>query len=373
MPNRLSGDEEGQGSVAQAEERDLARLMDRDHLPALDGVRAVAVLLVMFSHSPLGRAPGDLGVSAFFVLSGFLITWLLLRERADTGSISLRRFYARRTLRIFPAYYVFLLVSLVADTLLGTPWTLGLAAAAFLYAMNYYSALLGHPSTSLAHCWSLAVEEQFYLLWPWLFRALAPRGPGTLAKWLAGLTVGVMTWRCVLYLGFGVPEAYAYNAFDTRFDNLAIGCLLAVGLGDARVRRVASRLAASQLLPLATLALLWISRERISNAWHHGPGFTVDACLLAVLLAQLVQLTHTPLWSWLEHPAVRYVGRISYPMYLWPAWGLSAGRHATLLPPAARFALGVAITVAFASASYAFVEKPFLRLKRRYELHRPGA
>lgn len=359
--------------MAEAGQRDLAQMLERDHLPALDGVRAVAVLLVMFSHSPLGRAPGDLGVSAFFVLSGFLITWLLLRERADTGGISLRRFYVRRTLRIFPAYYVFLLLSLVADSVLGTPWTLGLAAAAFLYGMNYYNALLGHPSTSLAHCWSLAVEEQFYLLWPWLFRALAPHGRGTLAKWLSGIIVGVMTWRCVLYLGLGVHEAYAYNAFDTRFDNLAIGCLLAVGLGDERVRRIATRLARFQLLPLATLVLLWISRERISNAWHHGPGFTVDAVLLAVLLVQTIQLTHTRLWSWLDHPAVRAVGRISYPMYLWHAWGLSAGRHATLLPPEGRFALGVVLTIALASASYVLVEKPFLRLKRRYELHRPEA
>lgn len=359
--------------MAQAFERDLARLLERDHLPAFDGVRAVAVLLVMFSHSPLGRAPGDLGVSAFFVLSGFLITWLLLRERADTGSISLRRFYARRTLRIFPAYYVFLLVSLVADTVLGTPWTFGLAAAAFLYGMNYYNALLGHPSTSLAHCWSLAVEEQFYLLWPWLFRALAPRGDAALVKWLSGVVIAVMSWRCVLTLGFGASEAYAYNAFDTRFDNLAIGCLLAVGLGQERFRQMAARLATSQLLPFVTLALLWISRERISDAWHHGPGFTVDAVLLAVLLLQLVQLTRAPLWSWLEHPAVRALGRISYPMYLWHAWGLSAGRHVTLLPPIGRFALGVAFTIALATASYVLVEKPFLRLKRRYERHRPSA
>ncbi len=355
--------------MPEHEARDLAELIERDHLPALDGVRAVAVLLVMFSHSPLGHVPGDLGVSAFFVLSGFLITWLLLRERAETGTISLRRFYARRTLRIFPAYYVFLLLSLAADTALGTPWTLGLAAAAFLYGMNYYNAFLGHPSTSLAHCWSLAVEEQFYLIWPWLFRALVARGQRTLVTALVAIIAGVMAWRCLLYLGLGVPEAYAYNAFDTRFDNLAVGCLLAVGLGDARARRAATHLARSQLLPLVTLALLWISRERISNAWHHGPGFTVDALLLAVLLVQLVQLSRAPLWRWLEHPGVRYVGRISYPMYLWHAWGLSAARHVDALPPLGRFALGVALTLGVASASYFFVEKPFLRLKRRYERH----
>jgi peptidoglycan/LPS O-acetylase OafA/YrhL len=85
---------------------------------------------------------------------------------------------------------------------------------------------------------------------------------------------------------------------------------------------------------------------------------------------QVVQLSRTPLWRWLEHPGVRYVGRISYPMYLWHAWGLSAASHVTLLRPGGRFALGVAFTLGLASASYFLVEKPFLRLKRRYELHR---
>jgi peptidoglycan/LPS O-acetylase OafA/YrhL len=341
--------------------------LERDHLPALDGVRAIAVLMVMAAHSPFGHIPGDLGVSAFFVLSGFLITWLLLRERADTGEVSLRRFYLRRTLRIFPAYYVFLIFSLVADTFLGAPWSAGLFVAGFLYLMNYYNAFLGHPATSLAHCWSLAVEEQFYLIWPWIFRAIAPRGRRALVTTLFALALGVMTWRCILFFGFGASEAYVYNAFDTRFDNLAVGCLLAVGLGDPRVRRAAARLAAAAWLPLVTLVLLWTSRMWISEAWHFGPGFTVDAVLLAVLLVQLVQLTASPLWRWLEHPVTRYIGRISYPMYLWHAWGLSLARHVTVLPASVRFALGVLFTVGLASASFYFVERPFLRLKRRYE------
>jgi peptidoglycan/LPS O-acetylase OafA/YrhL len=359
--------------VQNAGKRDLDRLLERDHLPALDGVRAVAVLVVMQSHSRFNALPGDLGVSAFFVLSGFLITWLLLREREDTGAISLRGFYFRRTLRIFPAYYVFLVASLAADTLLGALWTAGLAAAGFLYGMNYYNAFLGHPATSLAHCWSLAVEEQFYLIWPWMFRSLAPRGTRTLVRALVALTLGVMAWRCFLYLGLRVGEAYVYNAFDTRFDNLAVGCLLAVGLGSARVRAVAAQIGRWQVLPLVTLLLLWISRTRISNDWHYGPGFTVDAILLAVLLVQLMQLSTTLMWRWLEHPVVRYLGQISYPMYLWHAWGQSAGRHMPVLSPELRFVLGVAFTILFASGSYAFVEKPFLRLKRRYELHRATA
>lgn len=349
----------------------LDERLDRTHLPALDGVRAVAVFVVIFSHSPLGSFPGDLGVSAFFVLSGFLITWLLLREREDTGTISLRRFYLRRTLRIFPAYYAFLAFSFLADWWLGTAWSAGLATAALLYGMNYYNAFLGHPSTSLAHCWSLAVEEQFYLVWPWLFRRIAPNGLAALARLLCGLTIAVAAWRSLLRFGFDVGQAYLYNAFDTRFDTLAVGCLLAVGLRSPNVRRLAERTAARSWLPIVPLVALGASRMA-SPDWRFGPGLTIEALLLAMLLVQLVQLAETPLWRWLEHPAVRYLGRISYPMYLWHAWGLSLGKRASFVAPGLRFALGVAITVGLASLSWALIERPFLRLKVRYETPHPG-
>lgn len=352
--------------------RDLDRLLSRSHLPALDGVRAVAVFVVMSSHSAVATIPGDLGVSGFFVLSGFLITWLLLREHDRAGSVSLRRFYARRTLRIFPAYYVFLALSFVADAILGTPWTLGLGAAALFYLMNYYNAFLGHPGTSIAHTWSLAVEEQFYLFWPWLFRRVVPFGRRALARTLAMLALGVMAWRCLLFLVLGASEAYVYNAFDTRFDNLAVGCLLAVLLADAGPRRFAERFGRSAWMPVPTLALLWISRTSGAD-WHYGPGFTIDAVLLAILLVQLMQLADTPAWRWLDHPTIRYLGRISYPMYLWHGWGLSAARHVDVLPKEARFVLGVLLTIGVASASYALIEKPFLRMKKRYEPTPPAA
>ena len=120
----------------------------------------------MVYHFGIDAVPGDLGVSAFFVLSGFLITWLLLKEYRDTGTISLRRFYTRRMLRIFPAYYVFVAASFAIDTVRGDHWRPGLGLSALLYVVNYYNAFQGHPATSIAHAWSLGIEEQFYLLWP---------------------------------------------------------------------------------------------------------------------------------------------------------------------------------------------------------------
>ncbi|HEX9393047.1 MAG TPA: acyltransferase, partial [Gemmatimonadales bacterium] len=205
----------------------LLRTLAGSRLPALDGLRAVAVFTVMIYHFGINAVPGDLGVSAFFVLSGFLITWLLLKEHGATGDVSLRQFYTRRVLRIFPAYYAFIVLTYAADHLRGQAWPPGLAPSALFYLVNYFNALHGHPTTSIAHAWSLGIEEQFYLLWPLLLLVLLRGGVARVARALVILIVVVVAWRCVLLLGLHVDRAYLYNAFDTRFDNLAVGCLLA--------------------------------------------------------------------------------------------------------------------------------------------------
>jgi peptidoglycan/LPS O-acetylase OafA/YrhL len=345
---------------------DLGATLARQHLPALDGLRTVAVLTVMAYHAGYDRVPGDLGVTGFFVLSGFLITWLLLRELRASGAISIRAFYVRRTLRIFPAYYLFIAASIAADRVLGDPWSGGEVAAALGYAVNYFHAFHGHTGHA-AHTWSLAVEEQFYLLWPAVFLLLARGGPRVLSGGLTGLIVGVFCWRAYLYLARGAPPHYVYNAFDTRFDSLAIGCLLAA-LAErpaflARVR-VAARW---PWLPLITLGLLFSSRTLVSDDYHYAAGFSVDSALVALLIVQLLQLHATPLWSWLERPSVRYLGRISYPLYLWHGWALTLGHKLHMLPLALRFAAGLAASVAVASVSYYCVERPCLALRPRLE------
>lgn len=160
----------------------LGEALSRRTIPGLDGLRAMSVLVVVAYHFGFEAVPGDLGVSAFFVLSGFLITWLLLQEYRRTEGISLRRFYLRRTMRIFPAYYLFGMFSIAVDTVRGHSWSSGLIASSVLYVMNYYNAIQGHPSTPVAHAWSLAIEEQFYLLWPILFLTFIRKGIGVLSR-----------------------------------------------------------------------------------------------------------------------------------------------------------------------------------------------
>ena len=344
----------------------LEEAMGRRHLPALDGLRWVAVLVVMVYHFGWQAVPGDLGVAGFFVLSGFLITWLLLREHEDTGTVSLPGFYVRRTLRIFPAYYAFVALSVGLDLLRGDVRIRPAIVPALTYTVNYYNALHGHPTSSVTHAWSLAVEEQFYLLWPFAFLLAARWGRAGVARVLAGAVAAVVTWRAFLYLGGFVDGAYVYNAFDTRFDNLAIGCLLAVVLTSPDKLRRLGAVAWPPWSPLVTVALLVSSRSLISDAWHYAFGLTVEAVLVAVLITQLLALHAHPTWRWLDRPAVRYLGMLSYPLYLYHGYGISVGRRLPL-PEGLQLVASIAASVLIAAASYHLLERRFLRLKERLQ------
>jgi peptidoglycan/LPS O-acetylase OafA/YrhL len=341
----------------------LEKVLRNRHLPALDGLRAVAVAVVMVYHSGVEAVPGDLGVTAFFVLSGFLITWLLLKERDRTGSVSLRNFYLRRALRIFPAYFVFVGVSLALDFALGDPWSRIDVISAFTYTINYRNALFGHVGP-IAHAWSLGIEEQFYLLWPFLLILLDR--VGKLRQGLGWIIAGVCLWRSLLFLGFGLPDHYVYNALDTRFDSLAIGCLMAVLTQAPRFIALAPRLAARAWYPLPVILLLYVSRRLVGPDWHYSLGFSVDSILMALIILQLMQLSTSSAWRWLDSRFAVWMGAVSYPLYLWHIWGLGLAdnitRSSAFLPNAI---LGFVLSFGLASASYYGVEKYFLGIKDR--------
>lgn len=333
-------------------------------MPALDGIRAVSVFLVILSHGGIGGG-GSLGVNAFFVVSGFLITHLLLKEHDASGAISLRDFYLRRSLRIFPAYYVFLALSLTVDHFQGDLRSKDDAVAALLYLQNYRNAMFGHSDSSVALSWSLGVEEQFYLLWPGVLLVLLATGSWSAKRFLILSIGGVLAWRCLAYGVLDFSQSWAYNAFDCRFDSLAIGCLLSVGLRDAGVRYQFERLGRSWLPPLLTVLLIMLPTYLAPRGWKHSVGFTYEALLVSVLIAQLLQQSGRGPWAWLEWRWIRYLGAISYSLYLYHGWGLGLGDNFQSLPHWAQFVLGCVAGVFLASCSYLFVEKPFLRLKDR--------
>jgi peptidoglycan/LPS O-acetylase OafA/YrhL len=359
VPSAIRGEAAARGDAVQFSDRIASA-----HIPGLDGLRAVAVGgVLLFHYGVLPFWAGGVGVSLFFVISGFLITHLLLKEYEQHGTISLRSFYVRRALRIFPAYYVFLAFSFILMRRLGQEADGKLFASAITYAIDYVEAIGHYRSTLISHSWSLAVEEQFYLLWPAALVLLLRRGANVLQN-IAVAALAIVLWRIAL-IAAGY-SAYIYYAFETRADYLLVGCAIAVGARSAWMDTVSSRLSAYGANPLLSLALCIALFVMPFARFGVSVGHTLMAVCLGAFLVQSICLSATPMWRWLEWEPVRYVGRISYPIYLYH-------QAATKLLPAnlslrwsVQLLVSGLITLALAMASYHIVERPFLQLKERW-------
>ncbi len=288
-------------------------------------------MIVILFHGGFGLrgVPGGFGVTVFFVLSGFLITWLLLKEHAKTGSVSLRSFYVRRTLRIVPVFWAYWLTVVAFLTLRHKPIAWAHAFSALLYVSNYYSALLGDPENALSHTWSLAVEEQFYLLWPAMFVAFFCCARRAIA-WLIVLIVAIWSYRVVRIaaLGEGQYHSYYYYAFETRSDALLVGCLLAFVLAQQRWGRFWGLVTAHPVLLVATVLAAGVVSTVASwtGIWwtEYIVAGSLGPVLVAVGIVQAMAFSATHGWRWLESPVARYLGLISYSLYLWQQWTLDA-------------------------------------------------
>jgi peptidoglycan/LPS O-acetylase OafA/YrhL len=338
------------------------------HHPALDGARGVAVTLVILFHTWSVAAPGGLiGVDLFFVLSGFLITTLLLVEGSVTGRISLARFYTRRVLRLMPALVLLLPVCVVAaalapgsqlggSTLRAVPFTLGYVAN-WAYA---YGADLG----ALAHTWSLSVEEQFYLLWPLLLIALL-RWAGPRAA-LAACCWGVLLVFALraLMVARGAPWLAVYGGSETRADALLAGCALALAAHLGLFRRLpAALVAAAGVAGLAGLA--WVVHLVDPYGWLLHGGFTGVAVCCVLLLAALAVRPWAPLVRLFEFRPLVQLGKVSYGVYLWHFPLILVLYPEVGSRGVASFVVVTAVAYTLASLSYGLVEAPFLRLKGR--------
>jgi peptidoglycan/LPS O-acetylase OafA/YrhL len=347
---------------------DLQFKLSQRHIPGLDGLRAVAVFLVIFYHFGFMYVPGGDGVMMFFVLSGFLITWLLLQEETRTGEVSLSGFYRRRFLRIFPAFDVYwlLVIILLLITHKHIPW--GNAFSALFYVSDYYNASHGDPNSAFSHTWSLAIEEQFYLLWPLIFYRLR-HNLKLMTKVLASAIVAVWIYRIVLCFLVRVDQGWIYAAFDTRMDQLAVGCLVAVLLKRSAFKSFWQAVCSHPWLPLITIGLLALSIYDggfVVRRYRDVVGFALEPVLVAVLLVQLIAFSSEKLWRWIEWPLLRFLGRISYSLYLYQQLTLFSIRKRLVGEPVIiQLIVAVIGTTIVASISYFAIERPFLRLKTR--------
>jgi peptidoglycan/LPS O-acetylase OafA/YrhL len=333
-------------------------------IPGLDGIRGIAAMMVVLYHFGFTRVPGGHGVLVFFVLSGFLITWILLNEHERTGAISLRGFYARRALRILPAFYAFMVVAVVllVVTHRRIVWT-QVAAAAF-YGANYFNAVVPEERRNgvLSHLWSLATEEQFYVVWPLCVAALA-RSARTLIGALAGVIVTLWVYRGGLAYSGGDPE-YIYNAFETRADALLVGCLAAVLVKRALLESFWNAVTSSPVAPLLTMSVFGMLTQLAPGyqvAWSlKAPVETVLAAIMIVQMA--VMSARSPWWRWLNAPVMRFLGRMSYSVYLYQQIGASP-HILREYPWPVRLLVCLPLTLALAAMSHYAIEKPFLRMK----------
>jgi peptidoglycan/LPS O-acetylase OafA/YrhL len=346
-------------------------------LPQLDGLRCLAVAMVVLAHLgflltmslPTRRLLSPVllndGVELFFILSGFLITAILLRERQRFGQASLRLFYLRRVLRIVPAFYVFLaVVGVLAATGRAAVTTNDLAASA-AYVWDY----VPHVVPWIEHTWSLAVEEQFYLLWPFLLVLVRPRWAAAIALTLVTMAPVV---RVLTYVGAHKPGATAH----ARMDALLIGCLLALApvAWPVAYRRATSVLLRWRADLAGAVVYLLVLPYQLSPYLHvpvapdvrFAVGLTLEALAGVLLLLGLVERPAGGLARTLATPPLRHLGVVSYSIYLWQQPFLIPQVH---LPVAVRI-VGLLVV---AEASHWLVERPFLRLKRRFEGSRTAA
>jgi peptidoglycan/LPS O-acetylase OafA/YrhL len=354
----------------------LERILSQDKTPALDGVRAIAITLVVVFHLHIKairaweESLGRTGVTLFFVLSGFLITWLLLKEDRRTGTVSLANFYMRRFLRIFPGFYCFWIVYVGLALLAHKHVSWGNCVAALFYVNNYYWPLVGGGEGSMLLTWSLGVEEQFYIVWPSLFKRFRS-SLNRLSLVLVFLCIAVLAHRILLMHLWHANPIYLYSAFDTRMDSLAIGCLLAISIRTGRARRFVAMVCAHWTLPVLTFSALAFSMAIPSLArridYWSVEGFTVESILSAILIVQMVVFGDRFPWTWIHWGWVRFIGTVSYSWYLYNAIGPDAVNRSVIGHTLLRVPVGLVSGLALASASYYIVEKPFLRLKSRYQ------
>jgi peptidoglycan/LPS O-acetylase OafA/YrhL len=348
------------------------------YLPALDGLRAISILLVLMAHAGLGQlVPGGLGVTIFFAISGFLITRQIDHEIARTGRLDLGQFYARRFLRLAPALLAYVALATPLAIQLGAGISPGGLLAALFYLANYWWLYVGYPhGTPFPILWSLAVEEHYYAVFPLAMAALLPK-PRALIRAILALCALALLWRLALATACGdatapsrlcglppgpdtLPGARLYLATDTRFDAILAGALAAL-LAPARPGRAHawSPWAGAMLLLPALAIRVPLFRDTLR--------YTLESAASALLVHHIAGFPHGPLATLLSTRPLRLVGKLSYSLYLYHfVVSLVILRiHGPFDWRSPAFYLYFALSFLLATASYVLVERPMLRLRRR--------
>jgi peptidoglycan/LPS O-acetylase OafA/YrhL len=349
----------------------------RPKLPAVDGLRAAAIILLVLGHyidtwpalPVLGQValPVSYSIVVLFVITGFTVTLMLTREFDATGRIAVSAFFERKVLRLYPTLLVFMGVTTAHHMLGGidVPWqriasVLGLVG-------NYYNALAANDATRhmVGHLWSIAVGAHALLFWPVLLGWSLRSGKEDVLLIGLVLVVGmVMALRTALAWLTEVPDAYLYNASETRVDAIAIGSALALGLRSERRRTAARQMTERPWLPLVVIALLVVSLSS-GTLYTIGPGHTVNAVLTAALILFALAGTGRLPWRLLDAAPLSWVSRLGFALFVWHLYGITLDGALGALPMVVRVPLVLAATFVIAAIMFVALEWRFRGLADR--------
>jgi peptidoglycan/LPS O-acetylase OafA/YrhL len=353
-------------SIFQSTALSVPDALNRSKIPSLDGMRGVSILLVIINHIltyRMGKTgwltslfDGNLGVHIFFVISGFLITTILLRQKLTYGRFSLKHFYIRRVLRIFPAAYLYLFVLI----LLNRPFHLEISKDGFATSFFYLTNFPGEYHYQTAHYWTLALEEQFYILFP------------------ASLKIGWKAYAlfCVLVLSlypfivhfsshpnpYDLCFVYLYHAWGLGTTSIIIGSLTSLGMFSGFF------LTAGKGVPGWALKLGMVVLIYLFHSFGFPAHLNIICCAVCISLFLVLNIFYTDdfIYRALNNKLLIFVGLLSYSLYIWQQLFTAHVPWAHAFPYADSILFNITALILVALASYYFFEKPFLELKKKF-------
>jgi peptidoglycan/LPS O-acetylase OafA/YrhL len=339
-----------------------------NRIPCLDGLRAISIGLVVISHFvgalglQINTTVGNLGVRVFFVISGFLITSILASEFEKTSNLNLKKFYFRRTLRIFPAYYFYISV-IFLFTLIGF---YDISKRSFISPLTYTSNYLFPNVWELGHTWSLSVEEQFYLLFPGILLILGLRRTKKLLLFiiLVAPVIRLINLNDTPPSSDGLVTQWLAFGFHTNMDALATGCLLSLGRKELHLNEHYIKfLDSPKIVPVLPVIIFFVIFCSGFTFAFFSLGFTIMNIAIALTIDWLIVNHESDFGKILNSPSFVFVGTLSYSIYLWqqPFINYSEGKTWTLFP------FNIILMILFSLFSYFVVEKKFLQLRQSWE------
>ncbi|MEH2191975.1 MAG: acyltransferase [Nostoc sp.] len=353
--------------------------MIQKRINSFDGLRAIAILLVLLDHAKntihfkndiwdlvsIFIANSSLGVRLFFVLSGYLITVILLKEINESGIIDLKRFYVRRAIRLFPSLYCFIVVVFIINLIAH----LNISAEQFIAAATFTWNYLGpfhngsfQGTWFLGHLWTLSLEEQFYLLWPLILLLL---GINNSRKLSFILILSMPIIRVATYFLFPSVKGYLNMMLHTSIDSIMVGCLMGIlTLFPVLSQRIYKLKGFSIVILLVWPLFITPILDHLIRGYLISIGLTIDAIILGILIVWLHANPLSYANKLLSIPVIVYIGKISYSLYIWQQLFLT-NDNTTI---SGIFPYNVGFSFLAGLASYYLIEKPCLKLKNSNKL-----